>query len=59
MVMDGDLTRGSEHAIQCTDGVWWNGAPETYIISLTSVTPINSIKGKQQQSTTNQKIVTE
>ena len=42
--MDGDLTWGGEHTIQCTDDVLWNCAPETCVILLTSVTPINSIK---------------
>ena len=44
--MEGDLTWDGEHTIQCTDDVLWNCAPETCIILLTSVTPINSIKKK-------------
>ena len=44
MVMDEDLTWGSEHIIQCTDDVLKNCALETCIILLTSDTPINSIK---------------
>ena len=45
--MDGDLTWGGGHTTQCTDDVLQNHAPETCIISLTGVTPINSIKRKQ------------
>ena len=44
MVMEGDLTWGGEHTIQCTDDVLENCTPETYIISLNSITPVNSIK---------------
>ena len=43
MVMEGDLTQGSEHTIQYTDNVLQNSTPETYIILLTIVTLINSI----------------
>ena len=46
MVMEGDLTWGGEHTVQCTDDVLWNRAPEAYIIGLTNVTRINSIKKK-------------
>ena len=46
MVIERDLTWGSEHTIQCTDDVLWNCAPETCIILLTSVTPTHSIKRK-------------
>ena len=49
MVMDRDLTWSGEHTVQCTDDILWNHAPETYIILLTSGTPINSIK--RQKST--------
>ena len=42
--MDGDLTWGGEHTVECTDDMLWNSAPETCKILLTSVTPINSIK---------------
>ena len=38
------LDLGGEHTIQRTDDVLWNCPPETYIILLTNVTPINSIK---------------
>ena len=44
MVMEGDLTWGGEHTVQCADDVLWNSAPETCVILLRSVTPINSIK---------------
>lgn len=44
MVMEGDLTWGGEHTIQCTGDVLWNCAPEIRIILLISVTSINSIK---------------
>ena len=43
MVMEGDLTWGGEHTIQHTDNVLKNCAPETYMILLTSVSPINLI----------------
>ena len=43
MVMEGDLTWGGEHTIQFIDDVLQNCTPETYIIFLTNVTPINSI----------------
>ena len=46
MVMEGDLTWGGEPTTQYTDDVLWNCIPETYILLLTSVTPINSIKNK-------------
>ena len=46
MVIEGDLTYGSEHTIQYSHDVLWNYAPETYIILLTNVTPIHSIKNK-------------
>ena len=45
---DGNLTWGGEYTIQCTDNVLWNCAPETCIILLTSVAPINSIKRKNK-----------
>ena len=44
MVMERDLTRGGEHTIQRTDDILQNCAPETCIILLISVTPINPIK---------------
>ena len=40
MVMEGDLTWGGEHMIQYMDDVLQNCIPETYIILLTTVTPI-------------------
>ena len=42
-MMEGDLTWDGEHTIQYTGDVLWNSIPETYIILLTNVTPINSI----------------
>ena len=42
-VMEGDLTLGGGHTTQYTDDVLLNYALETYIILLTSVTPINLI----------------
>ena len=41
MVVDGDLTQGGEHTIQCTDDVLQNGTLETYIILLSNVSSIN------------------
>ena len=46
-VIDGDWTWGGGHTVQCTDDVLWNCPPETCIILLTTVTPINSIKKKR------------
>ena len=49
-MMDGDLSLGDEHTIQCIDDVLQNHAPETCTILLTSITPINSIKrGKRKK----------
>ena len=41
-MMEGDLTWSGEHKIQYTGDVLWYRVPETYIILLTNVTPINS-----------------
>ena len=41
--MEAELTWGGEHTIQHTDDVFYNCTPETYVILLTDVTPINSI----------------
>ena len=46
MEIEGDLTWGGEHTIQCTDDVLQNCIPESYMILFTNVTPINSIKYK-------------
>ena len=46
--MEGDLTWGVEHTIQCTDDVLWHCVPETCIILLTCVTSMNSIKMKKK-----------
>ena len=48
MVMERNLTQGGEHTMQYTDDVLQNCAPETYIILLSHVTPINSIKNKDK-----------
>ena len=52
--MEGDLRWRGEHRVQCTGDVLWNCAPETRIVLLTSVSPINSIKkgkkGKKRKS---------
>ena len=47
MVRDGDLTWGGEHTTRCVDDVLWNCAPETCILLLTNVKPINSKKRKK------------
>ena len=51
-VMDGDVTWGGEHTVQCTDDVLWNCAPETCIILLVSVVPISSMKKKVNKNKT-------
>ena len=48
MVMERDLTQGGEHTIHCTDDVLQNRVPETYVILLTKVTPINSLKKENE-----------
>ena len=47
--MEGDLTLGTEHTIQYKNDVLQNCTPKTYIILLTNVTPINSIKKFKQK----------
>ena len=42
--MKGDMTLGGGHTIQYTKGELYNCTPETYIIVLTCVTPIKSMK---------------
>ena len=44
MVMEGDLTLSGEHTMQYTDDVLQNYTPEIYVILITNVIPINSIK---------------
>ena len=44
MVLEGESTWDGEQTIQYTDNVLQNCTPETYIILLTDVIPINSIK---------------
>ena len=46
MVMEGDLTWGGEHTIHYINDLLQNCTPETYVILLTNVTLINSIKEK-------------
>ena len=41
--MEGDLTWGGKHSVQCTDDVLYSCALETYVILLTDVIPLNSI----------------
>ena len=50
MVKEGNLTCSDEQTIQYTDDVLQNCTPETYIILLTNVTPINSMKSKNTKS---------
>ena len=50
MVIEEDLALGSEHTVQYTDDVLQNCTPETYIILLANITPINSIKTKIQMN---------
>ena len=47
MVMEGDLSLGGEQTIQYTDDVSQNCTFETYVILLTNITLIQSIKIKQ------------
>ena len=47
MGMEGDLTLGGEHTMKYTNDVLQNCTPETCIILLTDVTPMNSIKTKK------------
>ena len=47
MLAEGDLSWGGEHTIQHTGDVLDSCTAETYIILLTYVTPINSIKIKK------------
>ena len=42
--MEGNLTLDGEHTIQYTGDVLQNCTLETYILLLTNVTPVNSIK---------------
>ena len=48
--MEGDVSWGGEHTIHGTDDVLWNCAPETCIVLLTNVTPVNSIKKKKKRT---------
>ena len=44
------LTWGGEHTIQCTGDVSQKCTPETYVISLTNVTLINSVRNKNTEN---------
>ena len=44
--MGGNLTWAGEHTTYYVDDILSNCTPETYIILLTNVTPMNSIKIK-------------
>ena len=59
--MEGNLTWCGEHTKQYTDYVLQNSIPETYIILLTNVSPINSMKTlkmeKKQVRKTKQKLI--
>ena len=48
--MEGDLTWGGDHTIQYTDDVLQNCTPETCVILLTDITPINSINIKNKKN---------
>ena len=52
VVMEGDLAWGSEHTIPYTDDALQNCTPETYVILLTNVTQIHSIKKKEKCNNT-------
>lgn len=49
MVIELDLTLRGKDAIQYTDGVLLNCVLETYIVLLTNVIPVNSIKIKKEK----------
>ena len=52
--MKGDLTWSGEHTVQYTDDILQNCTPDTHIILLTNVTPINTIKNIFSKSTPQQ-----
>ena len=45
--MEGDLTWGGEHTVKYIDDVLQNCTAKSYVISLTNVMQINSIKLKK------------
>ena len=47
-MMNGNLTWGGEHTIQCTDDVLQNCELEICKILITNVTPIDSIKKEKK-----------
>ena len=51
MMMEDDLTLGGGHTIQYTYHVSYKSTLETYIMLLTNVTPINSIKISKKSNT--------
>ena len=50
--MEGGLTWSGKNTMQYIGDVLQNCTPETYIILLTNVTPINSIKIKKKELST-------
>ena len=46
-VTERDLTLGGKHKIQYADAVLYNCTPETYVILLANITPINSVQIKK------------
>lgn len=54
-MIDTDLTWDCEHTIQCTDDMYQNCAPETYINLLNSVTAINPFTKSINNSNKNHK----
>ena len=48
------LDLGGEDIVQCTEDVLWDCVPETCIILLTSISPINSIKSEKKEVGTEQ-----
>ena len=40
-MVEGDLTWGGELTVQDTDNILWYCIPETYIVLIINVTPIN------------------
>lgn len=51
--MNRDLNCGGEHTIECTDDVLYSCAPETGILLITSVIPINSLKRERREMLNN------
>lgn len=51
MVTEGDLTSGGERATRHTDDVFWDCTPDTDVILLTSVAPINVTNKRHSNKT--------